>query len=118
MLSAYSSRIWVGVNANTGPDLRQGMVNVLDEDNVTATKSIPMIIRPASAVRTGLSFFHYRNVIAQLNKMGINPMTIEIYGENSRFVYDGKKYELIMREDKVKELPKDPGLGQNAVMPV
>lgn len=109
MLSAYNSRIWVGVNPNSDEACRQGMVNVVDDSCPTATKSIPLIIRPASAINNGLSFFHYRNVVAQLRKMGIEPLTIEINAPKTRYVYSGSKYEVIMSEEKVVALPTDPG---------
>lgn len=109
MLSPHASRIWVGLNPNSDAAMRQGVVNVMDDVFEGHTRSIPMIIRPVTAVQRGLSFHHYRNIIAQLRKMGVDPITLEIDTPNTRYVYDGKRFEILLREEKAKPLPKDLG---------
>lgn len=103
MLSPHTSRIWVGLNSGSDAASRQGVVNVNDKD--FGTTSIPMIIRPVNAIANGLSFHHYRNVVSQLKKMGVDPVTIEIDSPKTRYVYDGKRYGVLVREEKVKPLP-------------
>lgn len=103
MLSQYASRIWVGLNSASDKASRQGMVNVYDKD--LGNISIPMVIRPVNAIANGLSFHHYRNVVAQLKKMGVEPISIEIDAPKTRYVYDGKRYGVLLSEDKVKPLP-------------
>lgn len=110
MLSPYSSRIWVGLNPNSDATMRQGVVNIRSpKGKGYGTTSMPMIIRPESAIQNGLSYHHYRNVIAQLRKMSIDPVTIEIETPQRRYVYDGTRYETLLMEEKAKPLPKDDG---------
>lgn len=108
MLSPYGSRVWVGINVNACEKTRQGIANVPDPQCPTATRSVPFIVRPAAVTKRGLNFLHYRNVIAQLRKMGLNPMTIEIDTDDGRIVYDGAAYQVMMREDKPKPAMDDP----------
>ena len=108
MLSPYGSRLWVGINVAADEKTRQGIANVPDPKCPTATRSVPFIVRPASVTKRGLNYLHYRNVIAQLTKMGIKPMTIEIDTEDGRIVYDGSRFQVMMREDKPKPAMSDP----------
>lgn len=103
MLSQFRQPIWVGLNPDAGPKQAQGLVWVEKKEEDLQRpylKSIPMIIRPASATRNGLSMFHYRGIIAQLRKMGVNPKSIEIYGKDYTYTYSGTQYEELCVHDR------------------
>ena len=103
MLSPFRQPLWIGLNPDSGPKQCQGLVWVeKKEDDLQRPylKSIPMIVRPASATRNGLSMFHYRGIIAQLTKMGIKPTSIEIQGSDHIYTYSGDSYQLLCTQDR------------------
>ena len=105
MLSPFQQPLWVGLNPDAGPKQSQGIVWVEKKEEDLANpymKSIPMIVRPASATRNGLSMFHYRGIVAQLKKMGVIPTSIEIHGKDRTYTYSGESYKLLYVNDHIK----------------
>ena len=105
MLSAFHQPLWVGLNPDSGPKQSQGIVWVEKKEEDLANpymKSIPMIVRPASATRNGLSIFHYRSLIAQLKKMGVTPASIEIHGKDATYTYSGESFKLLYTKEHLR----------------
>lgn len=101
MLSTYQQPVWVGLNPEGCDKICQGYVMVEDRDERSgkiSTRSIPMLVRPSSAVDNGLSLFAYRRVIAQLRKMGVEASSLEIRGKHRKFVYSGSNYTVLYNE--------------------
>ncbi len=101
MLSTFQQPIWIGLNPQGSDKLCQGFVWVEDRDERTGkahARSIPMVVRPSSAVEAGLTFFHHRRVISQLKKMGVVASTIEVRGKHRKYVYSADSYKVLLDE--------------------
>lgn len=104
MLSTFQQPVWVGLNPQGSDKICQGFVWVEERQEAgnVVTRSIPMVVRPASAVENGLTFFHHRRVVSQLKKMGVQASSIEIRGKQRKYTYAGDSYKVLHSED----LPK------------
>lgn len=98
MLSPHGRPVWIGLNPNTPPDQAQATVWVEFRDeksNVVNVKTIPAIIRPYGAIKNGLTFHTHRLLRKQLQLMGVEATSIEIYGQTTTYTYSMPKYELL-----------------------
>lgn len=108
MLSPHERSVWIGLNPNTPMDQAQAIIWVESRDETTnevKLKTIPAIIRPRGAVKNGLTFHTHRSLRKQLNLMGVEASSIEVFGSKTTYTYNMAKYELLYSKKRYASKP-------------